>query len=321
MEDLLLEMTPAIIAINKNILEEEMNRTIGLFCSLLFLSVTSIIHSQQASIYASHQIITRCIQATQSDTNTAMETATRAERQYKQQKSYREAANLYRQAVSRLPKGAWYFDLGNCLYYLGEFEESMKAFSAAAFLNYKDAHFAYYNAACTASLIGEEDNGYYYLGLAFRSGFSPESHAYSDSDLAHLRESKMFAVVIDEARSADVISINELWGQWIDEPMVADQMPGNYNFCPDGSYSYIPAETHPNAPKPDFTPIAYNGTYRVEEGFLYLTVDEAPGITLRISLNEPYYDASSNMVEVKLDQTPYYTNGPPRPPYCEPFQG
>lgn len=284
----------------------------------LFFSVVSL-SAQDISIYSKRWITNRLFDMHSSASTYGNRTAADAEASYIAG-NYREAAELYKSAVEMYPYGEWYFNLGNCLYFLGEYPEATGAFAAAAFLNCDTPQYAYYNAACTESLR-QSDTGYYYLEMAFRAGFAPESHAWNDPDLAYLLEFKEFAQRIAAGKNPPVIHSSALAGQWIDQPMVAAAMPGNYNFCWDGSFSYFPAEIDGQAGGFESAGRSFRGSYRIEKGFLYLTLDEVPGITLSIAVNEIRYDGESNIIQLNLDQTTYWSNGPPREPYCEPFAG
>ena len=119
-----------------------------------------------------------------------------ASTEYSKTKNYRKAIALYEEALTLYPDPGWYFFLGNAHYFLKEYPESIRAFEMAVTLKHKSPQYVYYNAACSASLMDDVGGSLSFLDMAIDSGFTDFGHIGRDSDLANVRQSFDFIMLM-----------------------------------------------------------------------------------------------------------------------------
>jgi tetratricopeptide (TPR) repeat protein len=85
---------------------------------------------------------------------------------------------------------AW-FHLGNACHSGKRYDDAVRAYSKAARSNDIRAR-AWYNAACSAGLMKDNDHALEYLKRAFDAGFAEREQARNDADLAVLRGDPRF---------------------------------------------------------------------------------------------------------------------------------
>ena len=152
------------------------NKT-GVLVLLFILAVSPALFAQRIEkIYTVNHIMGSFLAPTAGASERGSAASAEGDVFYKQRKDFGSAVISYKKAVEYWPAGNRYFDLGNCLYFLGRYEESMHAFVIAARLECDNISWAYYNAACTASLMKNKKKGLYFLEFAFKSGYGPRFH-------------------------------------------------------------------------------------------------------------------------------------------------
>ena len=169
-------------------------------------------------------------------------------------------------AILIYPQGEYYFNLGNCLYFLKIYAESTKAFDMAARLCYRESYFAYYNAACTASLQKDMQSGLKYLERAISFNYIDFDQFRRDADLRFLRTSPDFEKLIGGYRKVVKETLSSR--KWMNDPMVGASDPPNYRLNPDGTYiysgSFYAGDGSPRVVK-------HEGTWDYDGGWLILT--------------------------------------------------
>ena len=108
-----------------------------------------------------------------------------------------EAVNYLKEAIYGNPTDVYYFELAELLFDLKEYTESMYAYNISAQYGYKDKHFAYYNAACAASMAMNKDKGFSYLKKALDAGYNYWNHMNKDADIKYLRADKQYEEIIN----------------------------------------------------------------------------------------------------------------------------
>ncbi len=106
------------------------------------------------------------------------------------------ARELYIQALAWSSEGDWYYELGSVAFLQRDFVLSERSFVMAALLGYDHIDFAWYNAACAASMREDAVAGFSHLSNALRSGYRYYNHLRTDRDIAYLRSLDAFDRVV-----------------------------------------------------------------------------------------------------------------------------
>ena len=122
------------------------------------------------------------------------------------QKNYEKALEHYISAIKWHSFGLFYYDLGNCLFDMHDYEQAKASFKKAIMVfegsgwdspvDYlyshddngmkREKYFAYYNIACIESLENNIDLAYQYLCEAIIHGYPYIDHLKNDKDLSNL---------------------------------------------------------------------------------------------------------------------------------------
>ncbi|MBB6482705.1 hypothetical protein [Spirochaeta isovalerica] len=113
--------------------------------------------------------------------------------------NFLEAKKLYIDALRLATNSNWYFDFGEVLFILNQFEQSEKAYELAALTDYSRKDFAYYNAACAASMR-YSNSSLYFFELALNEGYSYWNHLMNDTDITYLRSLDDFHLLFNRYR-------------------------------------------------------------------------------------------------------------------------
>ncbi|MEM7180126.1 MAG: tetratricopeptide repeat protein [Spirochaetota bacterium] len=104
------------------------------------------------------------------------------------QKKYQEAIGKFVEGLKLHPTAKLYYQYGNTLSNIKSYEKAKQAFILSISLDYPQKKYAYYNIACMASLLHQQDSSLKYLEKAIEAGYSNLGHIEKDSDLKWLRD-------------------------------------------------------------------------------------------------------------------------------------
>ncbi len=116
---------------------------------------------------------------------------------YKEKNKLEKSVSYLKEAIYGNPTGNYYFELGEVLFDLEKYKESMYAYNIASDFEYKQKYFAYYNAACAASKIKMKIEGFKYLEKAFDEGYNYWNHIENDKDIEYLRSDQKYKDLIE----------------------------------------------------------------------------------------------------------------------------
>jgi tetratricopeptide (TPR) repeat protein len=107
------------------------------------------------------------------------------------------AISLYERALALATHPRWYYELGNSLFSAGAFRRSEETYMIAVALGFDRPDFAYYNAACSASMRRDDNRALFRFEQALTKGYRYLGHLRQDPDIAHLRALARFESLID----------------------------------------------------------------------------------------------------------------------------
>lgn len=116
---------------------------------------------------------------------------------YANERHYDVAVSYLKEAIYGNPKSEYYYELAELLFEQNQYIESMHSYNISAQLGYNPVYFAYYNAACAASMAELIDEGFDYLKKALDAGYSYLSHIEKDEDIQYLRNMRGFNEIIE----------------------------------------------------------------------------------------------------------------------------
>lgn len=106
------------------------------------------------------------------------------------QKKYRQnekAAQNFVTAIENYPTPEYYYEYGNALLNLKNYDEAKQAYRLSIYLNYDKKDLSYYNIACAESLSYNKGPALEYIELAIKHGYKHYNHIRRDPDLKWLR--------------------------------------------------------------------------------------------------------------------------------------
>ena len=109
-----------------------------------------------------------------------------------------DSISYLKEAAYANPNNKIYFELAEKLFELKDYSESMNSYIISADLGYENKSYAYYNAACAASMANDLTNGLMFLKMALDEGYSHWNYLEKDNDISFLRESDSFRNLINE---------------------------------------------------------------------------------------------------------------------------
>lgn len=166
---------------------------IKVYYVLMFLTLLNInIHCTEVDIFNYNSISKLGIKNTE-----------KANSLIKQAKSYYKVNNLqktkelYIEGLKLATNPMWYYNLGELLFDLNEFDNSQKSFTMACKTGYLKKKLAYYNAACAASMARNIYMASLNLELALMNNYNSWEHMKVDPDLESFRSLNSFNTLIN----------------------------------------------------------------------------------------------------------------------------
>ncbi|HAA00382.1 MAG TPA: hypothetical protein PK637_09880 [Flavobacteriales bacterium] len=120
---------------------------------------------------------------------------------YRNQKQPEKAIAEFRKAILMCPDAKSYYELGNALMDIRNYEEAISSYHIAEQLNYHPLSKVMYNLACAYSMTENGEEGLRYVRLAIENGYANSKHLLSDTDLSFVRGLPDFKGVYEEAMS------------------------------------------------------------------------------------------------------------------------
>jgi tetratricopeptide (TPR) repeat protein len=223
-------------------------------------------------IYSRDRIGERLSRRTRADVEKSAALCKQAVSAYRAGKNPAAAIPLFKEAAALYPTHQIYFELGNALSEIRDYDEAVRAYREALGLDItgRKAHLVYYNMACAESLANRIPAALASLDRALQYNYPYFAHLQSDGDLANLRKAQGPAVQGMVARYDNTSRLSELLvGTWEDAPMTAERQNASYTFNKDGTFTW-------EAGNRDMTirTVSHRGRWSVERGRLLLTIQE-----------------------------------------------
>lgn len=117
-----------------------------------------------------------------------------------------EAKENYLSALQYNSNPETYYNLGSLLFDLNDFKNSIKAFTISGDLGYNRPDYAYYNAACAASLSKSTYETLYNFELALMNGYNHWNYLMKDKDIEYLRNQDGFNDLINRYNLPEYIA-------------------------------------------------------------------------------------------------------------------
>jgi hypothetical protein len=118
------------------------------------------------------------------------------------------AKEQFIRALKEATNPDWYYILGDILYDLREYDLSTTSYEIAGDLKYERRDLAYYNAACSSSLSGNQYSALVNLQYALTYGYDYWEHMNNDSDLDFIRDSNEFDLLIKRYHIPERLNID-----------------------------------------------------------------------------------------------------------------
>ena len=151
----------------------------------------------------------------QKNSNLGTNDATQGFDQYKN-KNFSEAKKLYISALLNTINPSWYYELGDVLYELKEYENAIKSYAMSIDLNYDKVELSYYNIACIYGLMNNPSKCLDYLSIALEKGYSYKTHIFSDPDLNTIKQTSQYKTLLVDYfppeivdKSSNIMTINK----------------------------------------------------------------------------------------------------------------
>lgn len=120
---------------------------------------------------------------------------------YRNKKQAEKSIDTFKFALNIYPDAKTYYELGNALLDVKDFEQAKKSYHMAEKMNYNPLSKVMYNLACAYSLSQDTDNSLKYIQLAIENGYNNTKHLLTDVDLAYVRNDSRFNEVYESAMS------------------------------------------------------------------------------------------------------------------------
>jgi hypothetical protein len=212
--------------------------------------------------------------ASADDIKRSRDQGTAAHRWYRIEKNPLKGGELYQRAIILYPDPHYYYELGNCLIDMRDYENAIRSYDISAKLNHNKIHLVYYNAACAASLMEDKERALLYLERALAKGYTNTKHIRNDRDLRYIRGFPEFEnlIVAYEAlaqTSTAGLSVLEkkLVGIWHISPALGSGWSDTYQFFPNRVFYFNYSQMDC-----DRRTLSIGGTWRVERDSLILTI-------------------------------------------------
>jgi tetratricopeptide (TPR) repeat protein len=106
---------------------------------------------------------------------------------YRNQKNPEASIDLFHKSIRIWPDAKSYYELGDALIDLKDYQQSLHAFKVALNLQFEPLPNLYYNMACAHAMLHDTLEAVNYLQDALRNGYSNQKQVLSDTDLDAIR--------------------------------------------------------------------------------------------------------------------------------------
>ena len=94
------------------------------------------------------------------------------------------------------PRGYKYYELGDYLFELEQYDNAIKSYEIAIKLNFDKKYYAYYNISCAYSLQHKLEMCYQYLEIALKNGYPHFDFILKDTDLLNLKNDDLYEILL-----------------------------------------------------------------------------------------------------------------------------
>lgn len=226
--------------------------------------------------------------------------------EYRNKKNPAKGIELFKQSLLRYPNAKTYYELGNALMDVKQYEESIYSYRMSQNMEYEPSYNVEYNIACAYAMMGEEESAFEYLEYALESGYLNKDNLLNDEDLASIRDKTQFKSLIVEHFSDDFDMRTALFRLFA-ESFPARPLPYAIVFDSVTSYNYDNSVSYDFAM---FLPGMMDGKYsrEVSKEFLYVGRFDSlsPYLTIAYSTVEAISDT---LPEIQTKLATYDTTG------------